>query len=165
MDGSRLTRRRATLLLAASTMALRGCGSDDPPPPPPPPTVASLTLRAAADVNQSAESGARPIFVRVFGLSSVTDFLESDFFTLDGDPGAALDDALVTEDSFTLSPGGTEVYQRELEEEARFVGVMASYRDLDATNWRAFHEIPRNQTTLLIVDLAAKGVTIRPADL
>ena len=42
---------------------------------------------------------------------------------------------------------------------------MASYRDLEAANWRAFHEVPRNQTTLLIVDLAAKGITMRPADL
>ncbi len=171
MDRSVLNRRRALLLVPAATLALSGCGmfgkkkEPPPPPPPPPPTIVGLTLKAAADVNQSADSGARPIFVRVFSLASVTDFLASDFFALNGDPAAALGKALIVEADFTLSPGTTEVYQREFDDKTHFVGVMASYRDLDAASWRAFHEVPRNRTTLLIVDLGAKGITIRPADL
>jgi type VI secretion system protein VasD len=171
-----LTRRRALLLLPAATLALSSCGSKKPPPPPPPPppaapppppapTLVSLTLKASANVNQAADSGPRPIFVRVFTLTSDTEFMASDFFALDADPAAALGPALVRADTFTIAPGGTEVYQRKLEDNVHFVGVMGSYRDLNATDWRAVHPVPPHQTTFLVVDLAVDGIKIRPANL
>ena len=35
----------------------------------------------------SADGGGRPVQVRVFNLASVDEFMEADFFALDGDPG------------------------------------------------------------------------------
>jgi type VI secretion system protein VasD len=175
MDRLVLSRRRTLLLVPAATLALAGCGSDEPPPPPPPapappappppPTIVSLTLKAAPDVNQGADQTPRPIFVRVFTLASDTEFMASDFFALDADPSAALGPALLRTDTFTLAPGGTDVYQRMLDEKVHFIGVMGSYREIDAADWRAIHPVPPHQATFLIVDLAAAGIKIRPANL
>jgi type VI secretion system protein VasD len=167
VDGKGMIRRRVLLRWACSGAGalLWGCGSDEPPPPPPPPTVVSLTLRAAPDVNQTEGGEARPVSVRVFRLASVDDFLERGFFELDSDSQAVLGGDLIAEDTFTLAPGAVQVYQRQFEEDARFVAIMAAYRNIDSANWRGIFDVPRNQTTLLIADLKATGLVLREAGL
>jgi type VI secretion system protein VasD len=147
---------------------LWGCGSDEeepPPPPPPPPTIVSLTLRAAPDVNQTEAGEARPVLVRIFRLASVDNFLESGFFELDSDTQGVLGRSLIGEDAFTLAPGATQIYQRQFEENARFVAIIAAYRNVEAVNWRGFHGVPRNRTTLLTAELNATGLSLQEVSL
>ncbi len=160
--------RRAVLSLLPVS-ALAGCGlfgGDEPPPPlPPPPTIVSLTLKAAPDVNAEADGSGRPVQVRILSLAAVGDFMEADFFALDRDLPGTLGKALLGDESLTLGPGQVQVWQRELAVEVRFIGVMAAYRDIGAVNWRAFAEVPHNQTTLLDAKLGAKGVQLVPSGL
>jgi type VI secretion system protein VasD len=167
---------RRALLTAATLLALPGCGlfgGDEPPPPPPPlappppppPTIVSLTLEAAPDVNAGLDGTGRPLQVRLLKLATANELMEADFFALDGDPAAALGKALVGEERLTLGPGQVVVWQRQLEEGVRFVGIVAAYRDVGASQWRAFAETPRNQTTLLLAKFGANGVKLGPAGL
>jgi type VI secretion system protein VasD len=149
---------------------LWGCGSDDeeappPAPPPPAPTILSMTLEAAPDVNQTAEGEARPVTVRIFRLASVDEFLETGFFELDSDAGGVLGDDLIGEDVFTLAPGATQVYQRQFEEDARFLAIIAAYRNIDDVNWRGFVSVPPNRTTLLNAELNAAGLSLQEVTL
>lgn len=154
---------RRTLLALAGLATLAACGGDDPPPPPPPPTIVSLTLKAAPDVNAEPGAPGRPVEVQIFQLSAVNDFLGTDYFALAKGADAALGKALVAEERLVLAPGATEVWQRQIDDKARFVGIAAAYRDIGKAQWRAFAEVPRNQTTLLEAKLDAKGVGLRPA--
>jgi type VI secretion system protein VasD len=153
-------RRRPLLALA---LLLAACGGGEPPPPPPPPTIVSLTLKADPDVNPDPSGAPKPIAVKVFQLASPASFMSADFFTLDADAQAALDGDLVAQESFVLAPGGTEVYQRELKPEARFIGLAASYAQIDQAGWRAVIEPPPHQTSLLQGRLGARGLTLRTA--
>ena len=113
-----IARRAVISLLPVS--ALAGCGlfgGDEPPPPPPPPpppTIVSLTLKAAPDVNAEADGTGRPVQVRVLSLAAAGDFMEADFFALDGDLPGTLGKALLGDESLTLGPGQVQVWQREL---------------------------------------------------
>ena len=161
------------LLLVGMILALASCGGDEPPPPPapapppapPPPKVVSLTIKAAADVNPNGAGLASPVVVRVYQLSGTTKFLEADFFQLQQDTAGALGDELVGSEMFVLAPGGIEIYQRELGENVRFLGITAAFRDLSAGTWRSFHATPPATTSLLEADISGTEVTMRKAGL
>ncbi|HET6470108.1 MAG TPA: type VI secretion system lipoprotein TssJ [Geminicoccaceae bacterium] len=153
------------LLLAAcgGNLLLAACGGGEPPPPPPPPTIVSLTLKADPDVNPDQGGAPKPIAVKVFELASPASFMSADFFTLDADAEGTLGGDLVGQESFVLAPGGTEVFQRELKPITRFIGLAASYAQIDRAGWRAVIEPPQQQTSLLEGRLGARGLTLRTA--
>jgi len=153
--------------MALMILGLVGCGGDDPPPPaaPPPPKIASLTIKAAFDTNPNTAGLPSPVVVQVYQLAGVTSFAEADFFQIQQDAADALGDELMDSDTFVLLPGGVEVYQRELGEEVRFLGVVAAFRDLGAGQWRSFHAVAPATTTLLEADISGTEVNMRKAGL
>jgi type VI secretion system protein VasD len=158
-------------LLAAPLLLLASCGGDDPPPPPPPaappppppPTVVSMTLRAAADVNPDSAGQPKPVRVRVLRLANGVSFAEADFFALDQGIADVLGGDLKGVDELVLAPGATHVWQKKLDAETHVIGVMAAYQAVDTAQWRAWKEVPRNETSLLAVELGPAGVVLREA--
>lgn len=167
-------KRRDFACLVITTTTLSGCGlfgGDDPPPPPPPapppppqpaaikkqPTVVSLTLRAGKDVNLDSTGLPKPVEVTIYQLKGGDVFSKADFFGMD----AALGSDLVMADRLMLSPGRTEVYQRKVDDDARYFGVAAAYHDIDNVEWRALYEVARDQTTFMNVILDEEGVTLK----
>ncbi|MGI9418974.1 MAG: type VI secretion system lipoprotein TssJ [Geminicoccaceae bacterium] len=171
------------LILAALLGTLGACGGDDPPPPqapqivlpppppppeppkPPEPTVASLTLKAGPNVNPSTSSQPSPVVVRVYQLTNVTAFQETDFFQLQQDASSALGDELVNSEDFVLAPGQMLLYQRKLPDDVRFLGVTAAFRDLSGSSWRSYHAVPAAKTSLLEAELAGTQISMRKAGL
>ena len=153
--------------IALMILGLVACGGDDPPPPeaPPPPKIASLTIKAAANTNPNGAGVPSPVVVHIYQLTSTTSFAETDFFQLQQDAAEALDDELISSEVFVLLPGGVEVYQRELGEDVRFLGVVAAFRDLGAGKWRSFHAVAPATTTLLEADISGTQVNMRKAGL
>ncbi len=151
--------------VVAALCGLVACGGDDPPVPAPDPTIASLTLKAGSGVNPNDSGEASPVVVRVYQLTNATYFKETDFFQLQEDAASALGDELVTTEDFVLAPGQTVVYQRELQDGVRFVGITAAFRDLSAGQWRSFHPIPAAKTSLLEAEITGTEVAIRKAGL
>jgi hypothetical protein len=45
------------------------------------------------------------------------------------------------------------------------IGITAAYFSVDQAQWRAWKEIPRNMTTLLVGDVGASAVSLREAGL
>jgi type VI secretion system protein VasD len=162
-----MTQLLSRLLMVGMLLGLIGCGGDDPPPPPapPPPKIVNLTVKAAADVNPNGAGLPSPVVVRIYQLTGVTGFAETDFFELQDDAAGALGDELVGSELFVLAPGGVEVYARELGEDVRFVGIIAAFRDLSAGKWRSFHAVPPAATTLLEADISGTEVNMRKAGL
>lgn len=155
------------LLIVGALIGLVGCGGDDPPPPPapPPPKVVSLTVKVAADANPNAAGMPSPVVVRIYQLTGTTAFAATGFFELQDDAASALGDELVNNETFVLAPGAVEVYQRELGEDVRFVGITAAFRDLSAGMWRSFHAVPPATTTLLEANVSGTEVSMRKAGL
>ena len=159
---------RRTFVIA-SLASLAACGGDDEtpppaaPPPPPAPTVVSLALNASPSVNPDAAGQPKPVRVRVLRLANGTAFAEADFFALDQDLAGTLGDDLKGFDELVLAPGTVQIWQKKLDDETRVIAVMAAYQAVDTAQWRAWKEVPRNETTLLAADFGPAGVVLREA--
>lgn len=131
------------MTVAAAALAVVGCSSTAKQVPVP----YAVELRVANDVNPDANGRASPIQVTIFELRSSSQFESRDFFTLLGDPQAALGQELLDTEQVILKPGQTQVVRRPGNIQARAIGVVAGYRDLEGSTWRRTVNLPEPQNT------------------
>ena len=158
----RVARRYSRLpLVLAGLSLLAGCSSKPPPPPPPPkPTIITATVDASAAVNPDAKGRASPIVVRLFELKSIAAFNSADFFSLWDRERETLSENMIGRDEFQLRPGEQKSFERTLQPDTRYVGVIAAFRDLERSSWRSTVAIVAHQTQPVAVKLDARSVTI-----
>jgi type VI secretion system protein VasD len=127
------------IILVAATLAITlvACA-----PSPPKDLNVSGTIVAAADVNPDPEGRPSPIVVRVYQLQSSAKFNNADFFALYDDATAALGADMIAFDEFTLRPGQSLQYAAQFKPNAKFIGVIAAFRDINGAQWRADLELP-----------------------
>jgi type VI secretion system protein VasD len=129
------------LVLSGASIALPGCAST-PAPVIKEQTNLRLQIAANENVNPNEWGTAAPILVRVYELKSPTAFENADFFTLQSDDRKVLvDDALVV-DEFILRPGDIRDIARKSNFATTAIGVLAGYRDLGKSVWRAVYRLP-----------------------
>ncbi|MBB5414508.1 type VI secretion system lipoprotein TssJ [Paraburkholderia atlantica] len=129
------------LALSGASAWLSGCASA-PAPVIKERTTLRLQIAANENVNPNEWGTAAPILVRVYELKSPTAFQTADFFTLQSDDKKILgDDALVV-DEFILRPGDTREIVRKSNPATTAIGVLAGYRDLGKSVWRAVYRLP-----------------------
>lgn len=101
-----------------------------------------LHIEAGTSVNPDERGRAAPIMVRVYELKSPTAFENADFFTLQSDGKKALGDDVLASDEFLLRPGDTQDIRRKSNPATTAIGVLAGYRDLGKSVWRAVYKLP-----------------------
>jgi type VI secretion system protein VasD len=138
--------------------------SPAPTPSPPPPTVVELTFSAADDVNPEPSGRASPIAVRYYQLSATGTFESVDYFQIHDKEAAVLGEELLDRHDLAIVPGATRKVSIDAKPAAKAFGVIASYRDIDAAQWRADVPIPANQTTRLKVQLDKLKLAIIPEE-
>ena len=149
------------LLLALALPVLLACVT---PPPPPPPTRVQLMVEASPDANPDAAGRPSPVVVRVYELSSASNFDIGDFFQLFEQPEATLGADLRGTTDIVVAPGGQESLSRELSADTRYLGVLANFRDIDRARWRDGVIIPANQTTPVTVRVGRLDVSVARRD-
>lgn len=101
-----------------------------------------LRMTASDSVNPNEWGAASPILVQVYELKSATAFETADYFTLQSDDRKAIaNDALVV-DEFILRPGEVRDVVRKSASATTAIGVLAGYRDLGKSVWRAVYRLP-----------------------
>ena len=142
-------RHRIHLLtfLVATTVAimLAACA-----PSPPKDLNLSGTLVAAADVNLDPEGRPSPVVVRIYQLQSVAKFDNADFFALYDDAAAVLGADMIGFEEFTLRPGQSTDYTAQFKPTAKYVGIVAAFRDINSAQWRANVELPEKPGRLSV---------------
>ena len=106
------------------------------------PKVLHGSFFAEEDINPGKDGKARPIVVFVYYLRNEGEFNKADFFALYRNPGETLGDSLSSFSKYQLSPKQGLSFQDELSPDVQSVGVVASYRDIDHSTWRAFSLLP-----------------------
>ena len=106
-----------------------------------------VELRAANNVNQSMGSRASPVKVTVFELKSSAAFERSDFFALQNNPQQALGDQLLDINSLILRPNGVDTIKGSGNIQAKVLGIIAAYRDINNSQWRLVLDLPEAKTT------------------
>jgi type VI secretion system protein VasD len=99
-------------------------------------------ISAAADLNPDRNGRASPVVLLMFQLSAVDAFQNADFFSL-FDPDAAIIAAdMLERTEMTLQPGEVRPLEAEFDEEARYIGLVAAFRDVEKAQWRGIVELP-----------------------
>lgn len=149
---------RAVALMLGVTL-LAGCFGKKPPAPPQPAKL-DLALVAAKDLNPDSTGRASPLVVRVYALRSITEFEKSDFFSLYEKDEQILAADLVKREELILKPGDTLTQPREYAPDVQFVAVLAAYRDVERSTWRASTPIPPGAKGALALSAGAKAVSL-----
>ncbi|XVN73047.1 hypothetical protein AAEX37_00099 [Oligella sp. MSHR50489EDL] len=136
-----------------------------------------VELSAANDVNSGGPHQPSPIKVTVYELKTTNAFGLSDFFSLQKDAQAALGDQLLNVNSVILTPGKTERITAHGNVDAKVLGIVAAYRDLDNSQWRLTVDLPAAKSTniykfwqfspsaaVIKVDVNRNALQIRPPE-
>jgi type VI secretion system protein VasD len=136
---------------------LPGCKSADSRP-----TVLKLTLSASATMNRDASGRPSPVAVRIYELKSSGTIDTVDFFTLQTKDQATLGTDLNTRRDYMLRPGDVLNLEQTLQPDTRYVALVAAYRDIERSRWRAVHPVALHKTTAFGLRIDDLDVTIGP---
>jgi len=156
------SRRRWLALVAVAFPAVffSACASA---PKPPPPTIVQGSVEVAAGVNPDSNGRASPIVVKMFELKSLAAFDSADFFSLFDKDKETLGAELVAREDMQLAPKDTRKFERKVQPETRYIGVIAAFRDLEHAKWRGAVAIPAEKVTRVTIRLDVRSVSVTAA--
>jgi len=124
--------------------------------------MVELSFAASDDINPDNAGRASPVNVRYYQLGATGAFEKGDYFQIYDKETAVLGSDLLGREDVQLVPGGTQKVSFEAKHDTKFIGVIASFRDITQAVWRADVPIPPNQTTKLKVQLEKLKVSLEP---
>jgi type VI secretion system protein VasD len=156
-------------MVCVAAALVAGCASG---PRPTLPTELSIALVASARANPDVRGRPSPVVVRIYELKTPAQFNAADFFSLNDKEQATLGAELLHREEVVVSPGEIKQLARKVSAEARAVGVVVAYRDLERSVWRASYTLAapreagrvftgRGQNERLFVDIGERAVAIR----
>jgi len=140
----------ALIVMLAAGIVVASCG----------PAQIKGNIVVGADVNPDVRGRPSPIAIKVFELKSLAAFETADFFSLFDKDKETLGADFVGRDEMSLVPGERKAFKRELNDDTRYVGVIAAFRDLEHATWRAALTVRPRRTTSIMVQLESRKVSI-----
>ena len=133
-----LFNRLSLVVLALAALLSSSCashGSND--------RVETRTLLSASnDTNPDINGRPSPVVLRVFQLRGDSEFGRADFFALSLHEKDVLGASLIGVEEFELRPGEHLETRIRLSRDARYVGAIAEFRDINGAQWRALRARP-----------------------
>lgn len=106
------------------------------------PIELEISIAVNNNVNPDDKSRPQPIELRVYELKENQAFEGFDYFALYGKDKEILGADLIKKDGFLLRPGDEKKIFRKADTQTKFIGVLASYRELGKTVWRGVQKLP-----------------------
>ena len=151
-------------VLAVMLVAMTACSKVIPgmkpaakkeePPPKPRPLPVNFTIEASATVNPSETNRPSPVVVRVYQLRADQPFRSVVAYErLYADDRAALGETFIERvAAATLRPGERTTVSVDFNQDVRFVGIAAFFRDYDTAQWRVVIPAPLKGDGTILVD-------------
>ncbi|NOR69502.1 MAG: type VI secretion system lipoprotein TssJ [Methylomarinum sp.] len=115
------------------------------------PITLNLTISASKKLNPDIEKRASPIVIRIYQLTQIDTFNNSDFFALYENDQSILAKDLKYREEIEIKPGQSSIKTLEINSTSKYIAVLAAFRDLDRAQWKSFLEIdPLNLQSLKI---------------
>lgn len=143
----------ASLMLAMAAF-LTACGGL------PKPTPVTVTLNADVGVNPGDTGQPSPIVVRIYELKGIKAFNNASFFDFD-DETKLLGADLISSREYELTPGTEKKYDAKISSEAAYIGVVASFRDIQSAQWRDSIELRKSKNNRFMVYVTSLSVRIQ----
>ena len=107
----------------------------------------AIHFHGSENQNLSAQGEASPIQVQVYQLKAKDRFEAADYFGLQQQADELLGDQLLAYDSLMVQPEQTQQLESAGHVEARYVGIVAGYRELNQSQWRLVVPLPAAKST------------------
>lgn len=104
-----------------------------------------VSIQAGRSLNTDRQEASASLAMRVYVLSDSQILQRASFDSLYDNDEATLGSALLRRESVHLRPGETRVLDLPVSGDARFLGVVAAYRELDRAQWRALLPLPAGE--------------------
>lgn len=147
------------IVLLAAAFLLVACAEE---PEPPMPVNKTLSVQAGPNVNQYNNS-ANPIVVRLYQLSSRSEFEAADFWGIFNDNAPDLAGVVLDRRSLSpLYPGETRLVAFDLEPDVFYLGAFAEFADFGTQQFHA--AVPIDAERLdngVTISVTASGVSIQ----
>jgi len=123
-------------------------------------TKINISFEASEDLNPNAEGRPSPLVVRMYEFEDVKAFKEADFFSLYDSENETIGKFILAKDEVEIKPDSTHYIKRRTKPKAKYIGILAAYRDLDNAQWRAIIELHEDKTAEVDVYLGSAGVSV-----
>jgi type VI secretion system protein VasD len=143
-------------LVALPLMSCASHGSDDRVP-------TKTLLSASDDTNPDINGRPSPVVVRVFQLKSDAEFGHADFFALTLHEKDVLGSSFLGVEEFELRPGERLETRIPVSKDARYIGAIAEFRDINSARWRVLRTRPSHSLFVsesVIVDIERGVLTL-----
>jgi len=144
------------VLCAVLTLGLFACAGG------PKPTRLSAEVVTGPSVNVRPDGTPAPVVVRIYGLRTPEAFRSADFFALYENDQTLLGAALLYREERLMNPGEHWRIQAELPADARYLGAIAAFRDIDRARWRALSPLRPGKRNRVEVVLENRRIEIHP---
>lgn len=123
-------------------------------------TQVDASIMAVADLNPDGNGRPSPVVVRVYELKTLSVFENADFYSLYDEEAATLGPDLIARDELEIRPGDERKYEKALDPMARYLGVIAAFRDLENARWRSFVKLGEDKRVSLQIKLDSTAVSV-----
>lgn len=152
----RPTRRGTLAWLISAPSLVGGCAGT--------PTVKTTSLEfgieADQEININTNGEPSPVVLRVYELKTKSAFEQASFFELlDGD-SAKLGADLVAKREFEVKPGEKASFKRDSPTDAKHIGVIAGFREIETAQWRSVVDIVPDRDNAFVIQVTALAVKI-----
>jgi type VI secretion system protein VasD len=124
------------------------------------PSVLEANLQVQSDINPDVSGRPSPVIVRLYELKSLATFDSLNFFSLFEHGKESLGADLVAADELQLMPDEKRKFERILQTDTRFVGVVAGFRDMEHASWRAATGVRANKVSRVTIQLDGNRIQI-----
>ncbi len=121
-------------------------------------TKLDLSLQGSDRLNPDLNGRPSPIVIRLLELKHPVAFENADFFSLYQRPKEALSPDLVIQEELELRPGEQRDLKLFVQENSRYVGVLAAYRDLPESSWRFVIPLQHKAQNRIELTLDERGI-------
>jgi type VI secretion system protein VasD len=159
-------RQHLPILWTIPVIVAASCAKAPPAAAPEPvkPVEAHMTLAATADANPDAGGRPSPVVVRVYQLKGDAAFSGAEFFGLFDDEQQVLGAEFISRTEFVLAPSELRAVAVKLAGDARFVGVVAAFRDIRNSQWRVLVPTWREGLKHMIVAVERARIVLSVSD-
>lgn len=147
---SRLSRMASIITL----LWLAGCASV------PKPAIIHVSIDVRMSVNPDSRGRPSPVVVRFYEIKSLDAFNTADFFSIFDRDKETLGAELLAREEFQLRPGQKLQFDRQLQPETRYVGVIAAFRDLVRSEWRTALAVAPRKSSTVAIGLDGRKITM-----
>lgn len=123
-----------------------------------------LVVASQLNVNPDHSGRPSPVIVKMYELRNDLAFKQADFNSLFDMPIQVLGADLVAADEIVFIPGEARRILYHPNENTRFVGIVAGFRQLDRALWRIIKPVDPEKTTWLAIELNDASILVMPED-